>query len=132
MAMRIMVIASFIALLTAPVAAQNRLLEDLAVQAPTQKSGTDLLACYASTATLYGGQTCEPAASLVDAVFGKCSREELEVRLAVEADSKYKDLSRTVTSRLSESVINRVHDSQRGKVQSVILDTRIGANKKCP
>ena len=92
-----------------------------------RQPGQELLMCYNFAAIKYAVQTCEPSATLVDAVFGSCSGLEQKFRRAVDAYAGTKD-----DPEFSHIVLQQVRDDARPKILSTIVDLRVTAGKTCP
>jgi hypothetical protein len=104
----------------------------LGQQLSMELAGRELMICYKESARLYAKETCEPSASLVEAVFGRCTLEEDVLRRAVVSEKKYVNLDADTSGKLADSIVARIKDKQRGALQSIILDTRIVLKKACP
>jgi hypothetical protein len=86
--------------------------------------GDALLLCYTTAAIGYAIRTCEPTATLIDAVFGKCAVEERTLRQAVERSTGF-------NSEASANVIEQVRADSGPKITSLIIDTRIKSGNLC-
>jgi hypothetical protein len=86
--------------------------------------GDALLLCYTTAALGYALRTCEPTATLIDAVFGKCAAEERTLQQAVERSTSF-------NSEASANVIEQVRADARPKITSLIIDTRIKSGNSC-
>lgn len=79
--------------------------------------------CYNAGAIKYAAQTCEPAASIVRAVYGRCASLETDYKHVVELDDK--------TPEFSEAVLNVFRKRVEPELYSLILDTRANSANKC-
>jgi hypothetical protein len=84
-----------------------------------------MLLCYNAGAIKYAVQTCEPAASIITAVYGRCDSLERDFKHAVELDHRNNPL-------FSDALLNEIRKSVEPKLYALILDTRASSENKCP
>jgi hypothetical protein len=82
--------------------------------------------CYDTAAAYYGARTCDPPASLLGAIFGRCTREEFALRRAIQKTQRGYD-DATIDAGIFKSQKDRSHH-----LQSIVMDARIEAGKTCP
>jgi hypothetical protein len=83
-----------------------------------------MLLCYHAGAIKYAVQTCEPAASIITAVYGGCASLERNFKHAVELEQVNDPL-------FSEAILIAIRKSVESALYSLILDTRASSANKC-
>jgi hypothetical protein len=81
--------------------------------------------CYNAGAIKYALQTCEPPASIIIAVYGRCDDLERDFRHVVELENRNNRL-------LSEEALNTIRKGVVPQLYDLILDTRASSGNKCP
>lgn len=90
-----------------------------------REAGRALVACYNAAAVYYGEQTCDSPSTIIGAVLGRCEQEERALRRALETGEN-------PDPEFSANVIRSIRSDLGLKLQSLILDSRIRANRGCP
>jgi hypothetical protein len=98
--------------------------EDAAPSQRVKDAADAMLLCYNAVAIKYAMQTCEPAASIVTAIYGHCDSLESDFKHAVDlehGDPVY-----------SEALLDEIRKKAEPKLYALILESRTSSGKNCP